>query len=218
MSHASLPVAVLISGTGSNLKTLIDARQAGQLDIEIVLVISNRAAAPGLEHARRAGIETAVVTKQANTERDREIGDILTGSGAELIILAGFMSILGPNLVARFKGCMINLHPSLLPRYPGLDTYQRVLSAGDAEHGASIHFVAAELDAGPVISQVRVPVLKSDTAEALASRLGPREHRLLVATVELFVGRRVEMHPGAVTLDGRRLESPLLLNERDHFD
>jgi phosphoribosylglycinamide formyltransferase-1 len=142
----------------------------------------------------------------------------LDGKDVELVVLAGYMSILGARLVDRYAGRMINLHPSLLPLYPGLDTYRRALAAGDREHGASIHFVTAELDSGPVISQVRIPVLPGDTTRELAARLGPREHELLRATVELFTERRVELHADAVVLDGQRLTQPLLLNEKNHFD
>ena len=218
MSMAPLRVAVLISGTGTNLRALIHARQAGRLDLEFVQVISNREAAPGLQHAREARIPTRIVAAADATLRDREMGAALAACGAELVILAGYMCIIGPGLVAQYPGRMINLHPSLLPRYPGLDTYRRVLAAGDSEHGASVHFVTRELDAGPVIAQVRIPVHPHDNAESLAARLGPLEHGLLVATVELFTRRRVEMDSGAVLLDGRRLSEPLLLNELDQFD
>lgn len=218
MSHRPLRVAVLISGTGSNLKTLIDAAHSGRLNIEISQVISNRSEAPGLDHARDAGIETRVIAASDRSAQDRAIARCLDGKKVELVVLAGYMSILGTGLVARYAGRMINLHPSLLPLYPGLDTYRRVLAAGDREHGASIHFVTAELDSGPVISQVRIPVLRGDTDRELAARLAPREHDLLRATVELFTERRVEMHSTAVVLDGQRLTRPLLLNEQNHFD
>lgn len=217
MNACPLRVAVLISGTGSNLKTLIDARRSGRLDIDIVQVISNRPEAPGLQHARAAGIGCSLVGG-ARSEQDRQIATALDGLEAELVVLAGFMSMIGAPLVSAYAGRMINLHPALLPLYPGLDTYRRALAAGDRQHGASIHFVTAELDGGPVISQVRIPVLEGDTPQSLAARLGPREHRLLVATVELFTRRRVEMHSDAVLLDGKRLASPLQLNEQDHFE
>lgn len=218
MSHRPLRVAVLISGTGSNLKTLIDGARSGRLNIEISQVISNRAEAPGLGHARDAGIETRVIAASDRSGQDRAIARCLGGSEVELVVLAGYMSILDARLVARYAGRMINLHPSLLPLYPGLDTYRRALAAGDREHGASIHFVTAELDSGPVISQVRIPLLPGDTARELAARLGPREHELLRATVELFTEQRVELHAGAVVLDGQRLTQPLLLNEQNRFD
>lgn len=218
MSHRPLRVAVLISGTGSNLKALIDAARSGRLNIEISQVISNRSEAPGLGHAREAGIETEVIGASDRAGRDRAVAQCLDDKEVELVVLAGYMSILGARLVARYTGRIINLHPSLLPLYPGLDTYRRALAAGDREHGASIHFVTPELDSGPIISQVRIPVLPGDTARELAARLGPREHHLLRATVELFTERRVKMHSTAVVLDGQRITQPLLLDEQNRFD
>ena len=218
MTDAPLAVAVLISGTGSNLKAVIDAQDSGLLNIDIRLVISNKADAPGLNHARKAGISFIVIQPGNREAQDIEIRQHLYDCGAELVILAGYMRIIGEELVDAFEGKIINLHPALLPLYPGLDTYQRVLDAGDAEHGSSIHFVTAELDAGPVISQVRIPVLDTDDAASVATRLGPNEHRLLLATVELFAARRVIMAAGGVQLDGIPLDHPLLLNANDTFD
>lgn len=218
MKQGPLRTAVLISGTGSNLKTLIDAAGDGRLDADIGLVLSNRAAAPGLEHARRAHIPRMLVGQAGRESQDREIRSALDGYQPDLVVLAGFMSILGPEPVAAYCGRMINLHPSLLPRYPGLDTYRRALAAGDREHGASVHFVTPELDAGPVIAQVRIPVLGDDTPDSLAARLGPREHELLRATVELFTRRQVEMNGPDVRIDGRRLEKPLQLDKRGRLD
>jgi len=221
MSGRALPIAVLISGTGSNLRALIRARDEGRLDLDLRLVVSNRAEAPGLEHARNGGVACAVInaeTAGGKDHQDAAIAAHLEQSGAELVILAGYMRILGPEIVARFAGRMLNLHPSLLPKYPGLDTYAQVLAAGDAEHGSSIHFVTAELDGGPVISQVRIPVLASDDTHTLAARLSPNEHRLLLATVELFVGGRVKMGPEGILLDGERLPRPLSLRDDDTFD
>ena len=128
------------------------------------------------------------------------------------------MRILGSDLVQRFPGPMINLHPSLLPLYPGLHTYERVLAARDREHGASIHFVTTELDGGPVISQVRIAVLPHDDPDTLAARLATREHSLLTATVELFTHKRVKMRPGSVLLDEQRLQQPLVLNADNAFE
>jgi phosphoribosylglycinamide formyltransferase-1 len=218
MNQPALAVAVLISGTGSNLKALIDAKASGRLTIDITLVISNRAEAPGLDHARAGNIPFAVVDSGTAAQQDREIISRLSDSGAELVILAGYMRIVGSELVEAFGKCMINLHPSLLPLYPGLDTYQQVLNAGDREHGGSIHFVTAELDAGPLIAQVRIPVLPEDSPSELAARLAPEEHRLLLATVELFTMRRVINDAGRVLLDGQPLPKPLNLNPLDNFD
>lgn len=212
-----LQVAVLISGTGSNLKALIDAMQSGRLDVDIVRVISNRAEARGLDHARAAGIPVNVFGGKGET-LDSAIGDCLEATGPDLVVLAGYMRILGPRLVRRFSGRVINLHPSLLPKYPGLDTYRRALEAGDREHGSSMHFVTAGLDDGPLIAQARIPVHPGDDAASLAARLGPVEHRLIVATVELFTRHRVEMVPGGVMLDGQRMARPLTLNDDNRLE
>ena len=218
MNDGPLAVAVLISGTGSNLKAVVDARASGLLNIDIRLVISNNPDAPGLDHARRAGIPFVIIQPGDRESQDLEIRQHLRDCDTELVILAGYMRIIGEKLVDAFEGRMINLHPALLPLYPGLDTYQRALDAGDSEHGSSIHFVTAELDAGPVISQVRIPVFEDDDAASLAARLGPNEHRLLLATVELFAARRVIMASGGVLLDGNVLDQPLTLNEDNTFD
>jgi phosphoribosylglycinamide formyltransferase-1 len=220
MNESDYSIAVLISGTGSNLKTLIEAAARGRLDIRISHVISNREQAPGLDHARRAGIPYTVIGKSSHGDRelqDRAIVACLEGVRPDLVLLSGFMRIVGPTLINAFADRMINQHPSLLPRFPGLDTYRRVLEAGDAEHGASIHFVTEELDGGPLISQVRIPVLAGDTPSTLAARLGPIEHELLLATVELFAARRVKNRQGRVLLDGEILDQPLRLNSEYRF-
>lgn len=215
-----LRIAVLISGTGSNLKALIDARAAGRLEIDIARVISNKPEAPGLEHARRAGIPCNVFPSASAASRealDGQISDCLEAVRPDLIVLAGYMRILGAGLVKRFTGKIINLHPSLLPKYPGLDTYRRALEAGDETHGSSMHFVTEGLDDGPLIAQVRIPVAADDSPASLAARLGPEEHRLIVATVELFTRHVVEQGPNGVLLDGTPLRQPLLLNEDDQL-
>ncbi len=207
-------LTVLISGTGTNLQALIDARDSGRLDIDFVQVVSNRADAPGLQRAASAGVPTTVLAHTAFPDRpafDRELARVLEAGEPDLIVLAGFMRILGPAVLERFAGRMINLHPSLLPLYRGTDTYRRAIEAGDREHGASIHFVTAELDGGPVISQVRIPVEPGDDPGRLASRLSPREHELIVATVELFTNGPVQCVHGAVCVQGEPLARPLQL-------
>ncbi len=205
-----LRVAVLISGTGSNLRSLIDARDAGRLDLDFVRVISNKSDAPGLEHARGTGIPWSVINKAtAGDDQDQVVGDTLAGDAPDLVLLSGYMRIMGAELVNRFEGRMINQHPSLLPKYKGLDTYRRALEAGDAEYGASVHFVTAELDDGPVIAQTRLPIEPDDDATSLVARLRPLEHRLLEEVMALFVQRRVTMAGAGVALDGQRLEAPL---------
>jgi len=220
MSQAVLKAGVLISGTGSNLQALINAVAAKTLDLDIVRVISNRAEAPGIRHATLAGIPVSVIAHGEFPDRrahDAAVAEVLDKSGAELIVLAGYMRILGEEFAHRFEGRMINLHPSLLPLYRGLDTYDRVLEAGDAETGASIHFVTAGLDSGPVIAQIRIPVLPGDDANSLKARLGPLEHSLLTATAGLFSKREIACQGDVVLFRGRPLMRPLQLQADGKF-
>jgi phosphoribosylglycinamide formyltransferase-1 len=215
-----MKVCVLISGSGSNLQALINARDEKRIDIDIVSVISNRADARGLERANKAGIPTSILEHQGFADRnefDRALSVLIGASSPHLVILAGFMRIIGPGVLDPFNGRIINLHPSLLPLYRGTDTYQRALDAGDREHGASIHFVTGELDGGPVISQVRIPVLAGDDKHKLAARLAPMEHSLLVATIEFFTQHRVESRNGEVFVDESRLSRPLRLLADDNL-
>ena len=179
----SARLVVLISGRGSNMRAVVDACRQGRLDAEVVAVISNRPDAAGLDHARSAGIATRTLDHTAYASRDAfdaALADAIDEFAPDFIVLAGFMRILGQPLVERFRDRMINIHPSLLPLYPGLDTHARALAAGDSEHGASVHFVTPELDAGPIIEQVRVPVLAGDTPQRLAERVLGEEHALLI--------------------------------------
>jgi phosphoribosylglycinamide formyltransferase-1 len=216
----ALRTTVLISGSGSNLQALIDARTAGQLPVDIIHVISNVAGAHGLQRARQAGIDSSVLEHGAFADRtafDRALAVLIAAGDPQLVVLAGFMRIIGPDVLEPFRGRMINLHPSLLPMYRGTDTYRRALAAGDRQHGASIHFVTEELDGGPVIAQVVIPLLAGDDAASLAARLAPLEHRLIVATVELFARHRVECSDGYVLLNGKTLEKPLRLQADDRL-
>lgn len=211
-------LCVLISGNGSNLQALIDARDLGRIDIDIVNVISNRADARGLERAGKAGIPTTVLEHQGFADRndfDRALTVLIAEGKPDLVMLAGFMRIIGPGVLDHFLGQVINLHPSLLPLHRGTDTYQRALDAGEMEHGASIHFVTAELDGGPVISQVRIPILPGENKDKLAARLAPMEHRLVVATVGFFTQHRVEYRNNGVIADENRLSRPLQLQADD---
>ncbi len=214
MMQNDLRAAVLISGTGSNLKALINAVQNDGLKLNIVQVVSNRDTAPGIGHAEAAGIPVSVISHNAFPDRqthDAAVAEVLVQNQVELVILAGYMRILSEGFTNQFTGRMINLHPSLLPLYKGLDTYNRVLQAGDSESGSSIHFVTAGLDSGPVISQIKIPVLPDDDAASLSARLGPMEHKLVVATVELFCNREVHYDHGAVLYRGHVIEQPLQL-------
>lgn len=210
----SFPLAVLASGRGSNLAALIDARAAGRLPVEIVLVAGDKAEAPALRNAETHGIPTLALNPKSYPSR-REFDEALfarvASSGAHLVVLAGFMRILDAGVVEAWRGRIINIHPSLLPKYRGLHTHRRALDAGDAEHGASVHFVTPELDGGPVIAQARIPVLPGDDEDALATRLLAQEHRLIVACVDAIARGRVALRDGTVVCDGKPLAQPLRL-------
>ncbi|WP_127477813.1 phosphoribosylglycinamide formyltransferase [Sulfurivermis fontis] len=200
-----LPIVVLISGSGSNLQAIIDAAQAG-LPVEIRAVISNKAEAYGLERARQAGITTRVLNHKDYPDResyDAALAAVIDDCGAELVVLAGFMRILSDGFVRRYEGRMLNIHPSLLPRHRGLDTHARALAAGDAVHGATVHFVSPELDAGPIILQARVPVQPNDSPESLAARVLREEHRIYPEAIRWFAEGRLKLDQGRALLDGK---------------
>ncbi len=174
-------VGVLISGRGSNLQALLDASADPTFPAEIVLVISNRAAAPGLERAARAGVPSRTIARRDYPDRtacDTAMTAALEAAGAEVVCLAGFMRLLSETFVDHWRDRMINIHPSLLPQFPGLDTHARALEAGAKMHGCTVHFVRFEMDSGPIIGQTEVPVLADDDAETLAARVLEAEHRL----------------------------------------
>jgi phosphoribosylglycinamide formyltransferase-1 len=217
---SGLRVTVLVSGSGSNLQALIDARDRGDLDLDFRQVISNRSDAFALKRAEQAGIATVVLPHKAYPIRDdfdQALARHIAQGDPELVILAGFMRIIGSAVLEQFPGRMVNLHPSLLPLYRGTNTYQRALDAGDADHGASLHFVSAELDGGPLISQVRIPVEPGDTAASLAARLSPREHQLMVSTAGLFCKGLVSCRGSQVWFRGQPLNRPLLLQADGSF-
>jgi formyltetrahydrofolate-dependent phosphoribosylglycinamide formyltransferase len=178
-------VAVLISGRGSNMEALVKAAEAPEFPAEIVLVLSNKADAAGLDIARGLGVAADFVpTKPFGRDRqahERALDAKLVAAGAELVCLAGYMRLLTPYLVGRWAGRMLNIHPSLLPALPGLDTHQRAIDAGAAEHGCTVHLVTEGMDEGPVLGQARVPVLAGDSEETLAARVLAEEHRLYPA-------------------------------------
>jgi len=206
---------VLVSGGGSNLQALIDGAQAG-LPIRITTVISNEADAFGLERARRAGIETRVLSHRDYPSRDAydaALSALIEEFNPGLVVLAGFMRILTPAFVARFRGRMLNIHPSLLPKFRGLHTHQRALDAGEKVHGASVHFVTEELDGGPLVLQARVPVEPGDNPELLAARVLKQEHQIYPRVVRWFAQGRLRLDPeGRVEFDGDVLERPLHLD------
>ncbi len=216
----TLRIAVLASGRGSNLAALIDARRAGRLPVEFTLVASDKADAAALRHAEAHGIPTLALDPKSFATR-REFDEALFAnvaeSGAQLVVLAGYMRIIDAAVTTVWTGRMINIHPSLLPKYRGLHTHRRVLEAGDPEHGASVHFVSAELDGGPVIAQARIDVRAGDTEDTLAERLLPREHRLLVACVDAIARGVVREGGGRVLFQGRAIPAPLQLDPTGHL-
>jgi len=212
---ALLPLVVLISGRGSNLQSIIDAIDAGRLPAEVRAVISNRPDARGLARAERAGIPTEVIDHRDYPDResyDRALAEAIDRYRPALVVLAGFMRILTPEFVQHYRGRLLNIHPSLLPKFKGLDTHRRALEAGEREHGASVHLVTEELDGGPVLMQARVPVEPGDTPETLADRVLAQEHRLYPAVLRLFAeGRLAADAEGRPLLEGKPLRAPLSL-------
>jgi len=207
----TLPVVVLISGNGSNLQTLIDGQQQGWLPIQITAVVSNRADAHGIERARRAGITAEVLSHRDYTDRERydaDLRDRVAHHNPGLVVLAGFMRILTPVFVRAFEGRLINIHPSLLPQFRGLDTHRRALEAGVTEHGCSVHYVTPELDAGPLILKAPVAVHDDDTEASLGQRVQRAEHQAYPQAVKWIAEGRVRWQDGEVLFDGRPNTQP----------
>jgi len=203
---ARLRTGVLISGRGSNLQALIDACAARDFPAEIVLVIANRADAGGLKRAARAKIPTRVVAHRDFAERlafDAALDVALKEARVELVCLAGFMRVLGATFIDTWRDRMINIHPSLLPEFPGLDTHARALAAGAKRHGCTVHFVRNEVDSGPIIVQGSVPVLPGDDADKLAARVLAVEHRAYPLALRLVADGRVRVRGDSVEIDGR---------------
>jgi phosphoribosylglycinamide formyltransferase-1 len=208
MTSKTPSLVMLISGRGSNMEAFIRAIAAGTLDARIVAVISNVADAPGLDLARQADLPASVLSHQDYPDRgsfDAALGDAVAAHQPDLVILAGFMRILTPAFVDRFAGRLLNIHPSLLPKYPGLHTHQRAIDAGDAEAGATVHYVTSELDGGPAIMQVRLPIQPNDTADTLAQRLLPLEHQLYPAAAKLHLSGKLTLVDGRLEFDGKSM-------------
>ena len=202
----SIRIAVLASGRGSNLQAILDAIASGALDAEVVGVFSDKPAAAALQRVPEPQRWSREARKYIDRALfDAEMGEAVAASRPDWIVCAGYMRILGEAFVQRFRGRLLNIHPSLLPKYRGLHTHQRALEAGDAEHGASVHFVVPELDAGAVIAQAPVPVLAGDTAESLAQRVLGVEHPLLVQVLQWAAAGRISEHAGQAWLDGQAL-------------
>lgn len=211
---SKLRVVVLASGRGSNLGALIAAQHAPDARFEIVLVAGDKPEAEALRIAEGDGIATLALDPRGYADRASFDADLFARVAAhtpDLVVLAGFMRILDPGVLAPWVGRMINIHPSLLPKYRGLKTHERAIKAGDAMHGASVHFVTPELDGGPVLSQVEIPVEANDSAASLAMRLLPLEHRLLAATVDMLAQHRLSLDGDRVRCDGVALAAPLRL-------
>lgn len=208
MSRNKCQVAVLISGSGTNLQALIDAAARADAEFAIAAVVSNKPEAYGLTRAAEAGIPSSVVNHRDYPDRDtfdRALIEEIDRHEPDLVVLAGFMRILTPEFVRHYSGRLLNIHPSLLPKYQGLHTHQRALDAGDSQHGVTVHFVTEELDGGPAIAQAAVPIEAGDTAELLAKRVQVQEHVIYPLAVTWFAQGRLRMLEDRSELDGELL-------------
>ncbi|MFF6011783.1 phosphoribosylglycinamide formyltransferase [Rahnella sp. R3(2024)] len=201
-------IVVLVSGEGSNLQALIDACQQGRINAQISAVFSNKSAAYGLERARLADIPAHALDVKAYEDRaafDMALADAIEAYQPDLVVLAGYMRILTADFVQRFAGRMINIHPSLLPKYPGLHTHRQAIDNQDDEHGTSVHFVTEQLDGGPVILQAKVPVFSDDSEDDLVARVQTQEHNIYPLVVSWFVEGRLSLKNDQVLLDDNPL-------------
>jgi phosphoribosylglycinamide formyltransferase-1 len=216
VASPAVRVVVLVSGRGSNLKAIAARADSGELPIEIVAVVSDRAEAGALPWAASRGIATVVLSPADFPDRDaygRALGELVERFRPGLVVLAGFMRILSDGFVNRFEGRLLNIHPSLLPRHPGLHTHRRAIEAGDTVHGASVHFVTSELDGGPVVLQATVPVLPGDDESRLAARVLTQEHVIYPRCIGWFATGRLELKDGVPWLDGAPLDAPVAIDE-----
>ncbi|MBK8509632.1 MAG: phosphoribosylglycinamide formyltransferase [Candidatus Competibacteraceae bacterium] len=209
-------LVVLISGRGSNLQAILDQSASGELPVDIAAVISNRPGVQGLERARRASVPALELDHKAFSDRpgfEAALVELIDRHQPDLVVLAGFMRVLTPSFTDHYRGRLLNIHPSLLPKFRGLHTHERAIAAGETEHGASIHFVTAELDGGPIIVQARVPVLPGDDPDTLGARVLEQEHRLYPQAIRWFAQGRLGLEGERVRFDGRPLETPLELTD-----
>lgn len=213
---SGIRTVVLVSGGGTNLQAIINEVLSGELDINLCAVISDRPGILGLERADKAGIPTHVVNYDSFEQRsdaDAELAMKLASVTPDLVVLAGFMRILPAATVAQYHGRMMNIHPSLLPKYRGLSTYRRALAAGDSQHGSTVHFVTPELDAGPLIIQYRVPIHADETETSLATRVQQGEYQIYPRAIRWFAEGRLQLKGREVWLDGLPLAEPAISNE-----
>ena len=212
-------LVVLISGRGSNLQAILDQAASGELPAEIAAVISNRPGVHGLERARRAGVPALELDHKNFADRpafEAALSELIDRHQPDLVVLAGFMRVLTAGFTAHYQGRLLNIHPSLLPKFRGLHTHERAIAAGETEHGASIHFVTAELDGGPVIVRARVPVLPDDDPNTLAARVLEQEHRLYPLAIRWFAEGRLRLNGERVWFDEEPLKEPLWLDSATH--
>jgi phosphoribosylglycinamide formyltransferase-1 len=215
-SASPLRTVVLVSGSGSNLQAIIDHTQSGSLGIQLTGVISDRPGVLALERAKRANIPALTIDHaQAGSSAafQQQLGATLAELDPQLIVLAGFMRILSPAVVSAWEGRMLNVHPSLLPKYPGLHTYRRALEAGDSVHGSTVHFVIPELDAGPGILQYRVRIRPGDSEDSLRARVQQGEYLIYPRAIAWFAAGRLALRDGSTWLDGERLGAPVVVDE-----
>ena len=201
-------VVILISGSGTNMVNLVEHCQAGDINADVVAVVSNRAEAAGLAKAESLGVAAASLSHRDFATReayDEKLTELVQGFQPDLVVLAGFMRFLTPVFVNAFSGRLLNIHPSLLPKYRGIHTHQRALDAGDKEHGVSVHFVTEELDGGPVILQAKIPVFEGDEADDLQARVHEQEYRIYPLVVRWFCAERLNLTADGVYLDGEKL-------------
>jgi len=217
LSSNRCKTAILISGSGSNLQSFIDRATSGDIDLDLAVVFSNNPDAYGLVRAKNAGIATACIEHGQFADRedfDRAIANRLDEWHPQILVLAGFMRILSPWIVDHYAGRILNIHPALLPAYPGLDTHQRVLDAGETWHGSTVHFVTEELDGGPRILQGKLRVDPNETADELCARVQSVEHKIYPEAANWFGQGRLEFRNGQAWLDGRRLVEPVVSDFR----
>ncbi|MET0532820.1 MAG: phosphoribosylglycinamide formyltransferase [Steroidobacter sp.] len=213
VANDKLPIVILISGRGSNMLAIAEGAASGALPVEIRAVISDKAEAAGLAAAAEMGIPTRALSPRGFADRasyDVELAKLVAGFAPKLVVLAGFMRILSAAFIATFADRILNIHPSLLPLYRGLHTHRRCLEAGDALHGASVHFVTEELDGGPLVIQAQVNVLPGDSESTLSARVQRQEHRIYREAIEWFARGRLELRERRAWLDGHPLDQPVI--------